>query len=449
MQIRYKFSFLLAMLLSASTLLQAQKKEAYETTVDGVKVIVQPSNNDIVEIRTIIKGGVQNYPANKAGIENLAFTALTECGTAKDDKNSWKNKLDKVSAQVSGTAGQNFATLGLNCIKSDLETVWPLYVDALITPRFDKKEFDRVRQDAINSLKAQASEPDYAIEQLAKKTAFAGKDYAKDPAGTEATVAPLTDAETKAYYNSILTRSRMLIVVVGDVDRANLEAKLKAMLDKVPQGAAFSLKKELYTPKANTFKSEKRDVATNYIQGVTSAPLPGTPDFNAFQLAMRIFYDRHFLNVRTKNGLSYAPGAYFDGTATASGNITVSTTDPNRYISVAQRLIDSTKQFGFSEEEVKDMKSFFVTRFYYSEETNGAQAASLATNEILHNNWRRALTLHEDVKKLTVKDINNAFNKYISHITWVYQGDTTKVDPNLFIHPKTLLPNATLNSSKQ
>jgi zinc protease len=57
-------------------------------TVDGVKVIVQPSGNDIVEIQTIVKGGVQNYPGNKAGIENLAFTALTECGTAKDDKNT-------------------------------------------------------------------------------------------------------------------------------------------------------------------------------------------------------------------------------------------------------------------------------------------------------------------------------------------------------------------------
>jgi zinc protease len=44
----------------------AQQK-AYEMMVDGVKVIVQPSGNDIVEIQTVIKGGVQNYPANKAG----------------------------------------------------------------------------------------------------------------------------------------------------------------------------------------------------------------------------------------------------------------------------------------------------------------------------------------------------------------------------------------------
>src|SRR5262245_39273715 len=83
----------------------AQMGEAYDTTINGVKVIVQPNDNGIIVIQTIIKGGVENYPADKAGIESLAMTALTECGTAKDDKNSFKNKLDLVSAQMNGNSG--------------------------------------------------------------------------------------------------------------------------------------------------------------------------------------------------------------------------------------------------------------------------------------------------------------------------------------------------------
>ena len=75
--------------------------------VNGVKVIVQPSGNEIVQVLTLFKGGVQNYPADKAGIEDLAITALTECGTKKDSKNSFKDKLDKVSAEIEGTAGMD------------------------------------------------------------------------------------------------------------------------------------------------------------------------------------------------------------------------------------------------------------------------------------------------------------------------------------------------------
>src|SRR5687768_12636538 len=88
----------------------AQNKPAYEMIIDGVKVIVQPSGNEIIEIQTVVKGGVQNYPAGKDGIESLAFTALTECGTANDDKNSFKNKLDKVSARIYGYSRMDYAS---------------------------------------------------------------------------------------------------------------------------------------------------------------------------------------------------------------------------------------------------------------------------------------------------------------------------------------------------
>ena len=428
----------------------AQKKSAYDMTVDGVKVIVQPSGNQIVEIQTIIKGGVQNYPLNKAGIESLAMSALTECGTMKDDKNNFKNKLDKVSAQVSGYSDMDYASFTMNCIAGDFDVVWPLYVDALTTPRFDAKEFERIKQDAINSLKAQESQPDYAIAKLARKTAFAGKDYEKSPEGTEAVISKLTPAETMAYYKSILTRSRLVIVVVGDMDRAIVEQKIKAMLANIPAGNVFNLKKVMYSSNKNSFTAEKRDLATNYIQAVTGGPLPGTPDYNAFTLAMRIFYDRNFLEVRTNNGLSYAPYSYFNNGLSPSANIGVSTTDPNKYIGVVNNLINKTKKEGFTKDELNDMKTTYITSFYYRQETNSAQAASLASNEVLHNNWRRALTLNDDLKKVTVADLNNTFNKYITNLTWVYQGDPAKVNPTLYtqVTKEKLPPSKVIIKSK-
>ncbi len=410
----------------------AQKKDAYEMQVNGVKVIVQPSNNELVEIQTIIKGGVQNYPLAKQGIESLAINALTECGTEKDDKNTFKNKLDKVSAQVYGSTGMDYASFNMNCIKSDFETVWPLYAAALTAPMFESKEFDRIKQDAINGLRDRASQPDYAIDQMAKETAFAGKNYAKRPEGTEASVKALTVAETKAYYKSILTRSRLVIVIVGEIEKPVLEEKIKVLLAAIPAGKPFVLQKEMYKPVANTFKQAKKDVATNYIQAVAGAPLPGTPDYNAFNLAMRILAIRDFVEVRTKNGLSYAPQVWFDGGLSPTANIAVSTTDPNKYIAVLKHLIDSTKKNGFSEQEVKDMKTGYLTSFYSRQETNGAQASSLAANEVLHNNWHRALTINNDIKNINVQDVNKAFNKYFGNLTWVYHGDPAKVNTALY-----------------
>ncbi|MCJ8208771.1 insulinase family protein [Mucilaginibacter sp. RS28] len=408
------------------------QKPAYEMTVDGVKVIVQPSGNEIVEIQTLIKGGVQNYPESKQGIEALAMNALTECGTLKHDKNTFKNILDKVSAYVYGQTFKDYSVVRMNCIKTDFSTVWPLYVEALKEPAFDAKEFARVKQDAINAVKDADSRPDEAISNYANKVAFAGRDYAKNPQGTPEILQSLTLDEVKNYYKSVFVKSHLTIVVVADMDKSEIETKVRGMLAGVKQGSPYQLKKSFFRVYKNTFSSEPRQLATNYIVGITSGPMPGTPDYDAFLVAMRIFYDRHFLEVRTNNGLSYAPGASFNNGSLSYAKFTVSTTQPDKYIAVFDKLVDQIKKTGFTADEVKNMKSTYVTSFYYRLETNAAQAGSFVSNEAIHSNWRRSLTLAEDVKKLTVAQVNDAFRKYIGNMVWVYQGDTKKVNPLLY-----------------
>ncbi|MES2062680.1 MAG: pitrilysin family protein [Bacteroidota bacterium] len=436
---KYIYLLLIAAATTGANTASAQQK-AYEMMVDGVKVIVQPSGNDIVEIQTVIKGGVQNYPANKAGIEAMAMNALNECGTLKHDKNTFKNQLDKISAAVYGVATKNYSVIKVNCIKSDLDIAWPLYVEAITIPKFDANEFARIKQDQLTQIKASDSDPDNAIDKYADKIAFNGRDYAKDPDGTAATITPLTAEETKNYYHSILTRSRMLIVVVADLDRADIEAKVKGLLGTIKQGAPFELKKSFFRAYKNTFSGENRQLATNYVEGITSGPAPGTPDFDAFNVAMRIFADKHFLDIRTNNGLSYAPQSWFSVGSTSVAKFSVSTTEPNKYIAVFDKLVDGIKTKGFSAEEVANMKTTYLTGFYYKNETNTAQAGSIVSNEVLHNNWKRSLTLADDVKKLTPTQVSDAFRKYIGNIVWVYQGDIKKVNPILFT-------NGTLNKA--
>jgi hypothetical protein len=57
----------------------------------------------------------------------------------------------------------------------------------------------------------------------------------------------------------------------------------------------------------------------------------------------------------------------------------------------------------------------------------------LATNEVVHNNWKRAIEIKDEINKVTLQDANNAFKKYITNITWVYQGDPKKVDSKLYV----------------
>jgi predicted Zn-dependent peptidase len=229
----------------------------------------------------------------------------------------------------------------------------------------------------------------------------------------------------------------MVIVVVSDLDKKTIEEKVKAFLAKVPAGVPFKQNKATYTPPANSFKPQPRENATNYVQGITSGPMPGTADYNAYVLAMRVFSSKHFIEIRTKNGLSYAPGAWLSQGNTTYSNIYVTTTDPNKYIAVARQLIDKIKTEGFTEEELKNIKTQYLTNVYFRQETNEAQAGSLAFNEVVHGNWKRANTIKDDMKNVTLDAMNNAFKKYINNITWSYQGDPKKVNAVMYTQKQT------------
>lgn len=425
------------LIIAVSIAAQAQDKKPYDMTVNGVKVVVVPSGNEIMQVTLVIKGGVQNYPANKAGIEKMAMNALTECGTEKDDKNTFKNKLEDVDGQVYGFTQRDAAYFNLGCIKSDFETVWPLYVDAITIPKFDAKEFDRIREEAINNLREQESNPDADLQKMAMQTAFKGMDYAKAPSGTIDNLKTFTPTETKNYYKSILTRSRIFIVVVGDISKEDLENKITALTDKIPQGKPFELKRSTYTPQQNTFVPKQKEVATNYIMGISAAPAANSKDYLPAQLASNMFYDKMFLEVRTKNGLSYAPAAYMTNGATPYTVMYVTTKEPDKYIAVARTTVDNLKKNGFPADDVRNTKTTYATYQYYNNETNSSLCNLVAYNELEVGDWHRAFTLKEDLKPITPADVNTVFNKYVGNFTWVYQGDPKQANPTLFTQKNT------------
>lgn len=416
---------------------KAQEAKPYQIMSNGVKVIVVPSGNEIVQVDMVIKGGLQNYTADKAGIEKLAMSALTECGTMKRDKNSFKNAMDEVEAYMYGYTGRDAAHIQLNCIKSDFETVWPLYVEALTMPKFDAKEFARIKDEAINNVREEESNPDAALQKMAMQTAFKGMDYAKPSNGTIATIQALTPAATKAYLQSILTRSHIFIVVVGDINKEDLQKKMTALTAGIPQGKPFTLKRTSYSPQSNSFVAQKKEVATNYVMGVSSAPDATSKDYYPALLASRMFYDKAFLEVRTNNGLSYAPAAYISSGLTPYSAMYVTTKEPDKYIAVARNMVDKLKKEGFPADDVKNTKNTFTTYQYYQNETNGSLAGMVARSELLQGDWHKAFTLKEDIKPVTPQDINQVFNKYIGKFTWVYQGDPAKVNQILFTQSQT------------
>jgi predicted Zn-dependent peptidase len=150
-----------------------------------------------------------------------------------------------------------------------------------------------------------------------------------------------------------------------------------------------------------------------------------------------MFYDKAFLEVRTNNGLSYAPAAGISTGLTPYSYLYVTTKEPDKYIAVARNMVDKLKKEGFPDDDVRNKKNTFTTQQYYRNETNGSLGAMVANAELLRGDWRKAFTLKEDLKPITTQEINSVFNRYIGKFTWVYQGDPKAVNQTLFTQDKT------------
>jgi predicted Zn-dependent peptidase len=404
----------------------AQTK-ATSFTVAGIKVIMKPTQKEVINVSMYYRGGVANYSADKAGIENLALEAATECGTKKYTKDAFKDREDSYGVEVEGASGYDSGNISMNCISRFFNQGWDLFAEAVVNPVFEAREVDMLKEKLVSGIKQSESDPDERIDQLTIQNAFSGTPYAVHPEGEEATVMKFTAKDVKDYYfNQLLNKNRMFIVVVGKISKEEVVKRITASFASLPTKKYVP---KVYSLPAATVKllTENRALATNYITGSINAPAVSSSDYLPYRLAISALSNRLFREIRTKRNLSYAPYAHTVNRLMPYAVLYVSTTSPKE---AAQVMVDELKDLrdnGFTEEELASGKSGFITSNYMKEESTGAIAASLGSAEVL-GDWKIADETAERITKVTLAEMNSVLKKHVKNIRWSYLGDKKLAD---------------------
>jgi zinc protease len=406
----------------------AAQSTAQKFTVDGIEVIMKPTVKDIINVSVYYRGGVTNYNADKAGIENLALAGAPECGTKLFSKDAFKDKADKFGINVYGSSTYDYGFIGLNCISKYFNEGWSLIAEAVKNPVYNEKDFDLLKQKAISEIKNADADPDSKITKMAVANTFKNTPYAIDPTGEVNTVSNLSAKEIKNYYyNTLLNKNRMFIVVVGKISKEEITSKIKKAFGDLPSKSYTAFAYNIPEITSNNFNPEPRKLATNYIIGVVNAPLFTSDDFAANSLAVSAFSQNLFTEIRTKRNLSYAPYARSIRQRMPYNYMYVSTTDPKASVEVMVNEINRILTKGFSQKEFNDTKNLYITSNYMKEESTDRMAAALGKAEIL-GNWKMDEEFIGKIQKTTPADMTNVFKKYIKGINWSYLGDEKSAD---------------------
>ncbi|KXK44677.1 MAG: Peptidase M16 inactive domain protein [Bacteroidetes bacterium ADurb.Bin141] len=432
MKLKYITTLMIAALISTAALSQSTK----EINVDGLKVIFRHTPKEVISVRLYIKGGTANYTKDKEGIEELAFAIAMNGGTKKMDKVTFNDAAEKIGTSFGSMTSLDYGNLSMTCLKPYWNESWNLFADAVMNPAFDAKEFELEKEKALSGAKQRESDADGSLNIIAMESTFQGRNYAKLPDGSVASIEKLTLDDVSKYYKSIVTKGRAYLVVVGDLSENDIIVRVRESLSKLPIGTQPKVENKLLITKGSV-EIIDRDIATNYLMGIMSAPSLNSDEGVQISLAMRMLYDRFFVELRTKRSLSYAPAAGYNSGAITSpySYVYITTTDPKAALNVMVAIIDSVKKNGFTEKELKDMRQKFLTNYYQKLETSEAQSGALGKSEAA-GSWKMDDAFTEKINSAKLKDINNTFNKYTAAIKWSYLGKKDAVTKDDFKQTK-------------
>jgi len=416
--------FLTLFFICGSLSVMAQS-ETTSFEVDGIKVIFKPTLKDIINVRMFYRGGVTNYPASQAGIEKFTLEATTECGTKKYSGNVYRDRADIYGVDVASEGEYDYGNIQMQCITKYFNQGWDLFTESVVNPVFDADEVELLRSKIVAKMREEQSNPDKRAEQLVLQSAFEGTPYAIDPDGTEEILNKLTVADLKNYYSSIFNKNRMFIVVAGKISKDVLIAKIKASFASLPSAPYTPV--ALHEPTWNDYKvvKEDRNLQTNYIDAIMNGPTFNNPDYVPYRVGISALGGSLFSELRTKLNLSYDPGTYSVMQHMPYALMYVSTTSPKEAVTAMNQQLNKVLSYGLSPEGLKRIKSSFITSNYIKQQSTASITGSLGIAEIL-GGWQLAEDLPKAIENVTVTQINDAMQKYITGLRWSYLGDLKK-----------------------
>jgi zinc protease len=412
----------------------AHDETADFTTANGLKTIHRRvTGNEVVAVQIYFRGGTRNITEKNAGVESLLFEVMQQ-GTKNFNKGVINRELARMGTIVDGASGYDFSVIAMRCVRKNFDRSWELLADMVLNPLLDEKEVALAKDQIISGLRQQNDVPESSVAIVSNKLLYNAHPYFNSPEGTVESVAGLTANDLKAQHAKLLTTSRMLVVVVGDVALPEIKQRVEASFGKIAKG---DFKDDVLPTfaKASTpeFQLLNRPVETNYIRATFAAPPLASPDYAAFSVATDILSQLFFQEVRVKRNLSYGADATLLSNQANSAYLSVTTQKPNETMRVMFGQIEFLQTRLIPKEGLRAIVAGFLTKYYTKLETNDAQAARLAEYELEGGGWRRLETWISEVNRVSADDINRVSRTYLKNFHFAVAGNPKDFDKELFM----------------
>ena len=392
-----------------------------------------------VTVRFLFLAGGVDDPAGKEGLTALTAAVMAEGGTEKLSASELERALYPMAAELEVVADKETIVLAGRCPKDSLARFLPILEDVVLHPRFEPREFERLRSRAVDAIaKGLRTEND---EELGKETLslmlYAGHPYGHLTEGTVQGLKSITLADVKAHWRRVFVAARLTVGAAGGYE-GDLPARIARDLASLPAGSARAPLPPPSTKGPRFLLVEKASTPTAISMGFTWDARRGDPEFPALLVAVSALGEhrqgaafRLFKELREVRGLNYGDYAYPEHFVQAGGNALAAVNHPRshqeftvwiRPVEPQRRLfairaalyeIDRWARLGLTQDEFDRVKQFLSGYTLTFDQTDARRLGYALDDRFygLADPWLE--TLRARLPSLTLAEVNDALRRHV------------------------------------
>ncbi|MGI2168666.1 M16 family metallopeptidase [Shewanella sp. MF05960] len=410
---------------------------------NGINVMGTESNETpTVELLIYLNGGHRLATLDKAGVADLTASMLNE-SSLKRSSEELAGALDMLGSTISFGASSEQSYIKVSSLTENLDATLALVEERLFSPGFLQADFDRVKQQAIQGLQHQLSDPNYIASSGFNELLYGRQSpMGISSNGTVASLSAMTLDDVKQYYQQQYRAGNAQMVVVSDLNQQQILPKLSVFSQW--QGDATQVAKlpdVPVHPKNTIYLIDKPGAAQSVITiGKTSLIYDATGDyFKAYLMNYPLggaFNSRINLNLREDKGYTYGARTMFVG-AEDSGEFMAyasvrSDVTANALVEFVNE-INAYQASGMSDDELNFMRSSIAQSQALEYETPYQKAGFLRMIQRYQLDKNFTQKQDEIVNNITTKELNQLASKLLNldDMVMLVVGDKASIEPSL------------------
>ncbi len=289
------------------------------TLPNGVKIALMERHTlPIVSARIQLDAGAVREAADKSGVAVLTASLLSE-GTDKLTSAQFAEKMADLGASFGAGAGFGSAAASVNSLSNVFAPALALAATAVVRPRLDQMDFNRVRAASIAGFERGQSTVSGIASRIFPMAVYdPATPYARLSGGTKATLSSLTLNDVRNWHNTMYSPANTTVLIVGDVTPAGARKAVEAAL------GGWSAPAPSFAPLANKARQvsgnrvvlvDRPGSVQSYLQIGQAIPGFGSADYYPLLAGVRVLGGsgtaRLNMNLREKHGWTYNSYAAF------------------------------------------------------------------------------------------------------------------------------------------